>query len=572
MVMKNINYSYRNTARLRQIIKVFLRHGFGGIIDKLKLSEYISILSKIELFKQDIDDKKLTLPERIRLAFEELGPTFVKLGQLLSTRPDYVPAEYIQEFKKLQDNVPPFHHGEIEKIIKKEYGADVTTDKLFKSFNFKPIAAASIAQVHIATLHTGEEVAIKMQRPNIEKIIKQDIRILYKLASILENNLEESKLFDPMGLVNEFEKTILKELDFIAEASSIDKFRENFKNFKDIYIPKVYWDYTTHNILVIERIHGIELDEIVKIQEAGHNPKKVASIGLNCFCKQIMEDGFFHADPHPGNSMVMADGRVALIDYGITGYLDKDMMECLANIFIGYAEHDYDKLIETFFAMDILTDDKYLPLFKQDLKETSEPFYGRSLKHINMREVFDKIIQICIKHNIKLPRNLLLLFKTFLQIESLGRKLDPEVSVLETAKPYAKRLLEKGQDHHTILKKLKKEVTEMYSLIKIIPDNVNKVLVKLIDGKQRIELMHLGLDNIDTDLVRGINRITVGMIISASLMGSAWVISARSDILLINIVGIGKVSLTTLLGICGYNIATILGIWLVFSIIRSGKL
>ncbi|MBI5206237.1 MAG: AarF/ABC1/UbiB kinase family protein [Candidatus Firestonebacteria bacterium] len=573
MVVRKINYTYRNTARLRQIIKVFLKHGFGNFISKLDFGDIITVFNKIEFFKtSESEKKKLSMPERLRLAFEELGPTFVKLGQLLSTRPDYIPNEYIQEFKKLQDNVPPFHHSEIEKIIKKEYGPDAAVENVFKEFNNKPIAAASVAQVHIATLHSGEEVAVKIQRPNIEKIIRQDIRILYRIASMIEHNFEESKLFDPKGLVNEFEKTILKELDFVTEASSIEKFKVNFKNFHDIYIPAVYWDYTTSQILVIERIHGIELDEVDKMLAQGQDPKKVASIGLNCFCKQIMEDGFFHADPHPGNSMVMSDGRVALIDFGITGYLDNDLMENIANIFIGYSEHDYEKLVETFFSMGLLNEESDITLFKQDLKDVSEPFYGRSLNHINIKDIFDKIIQLCLKHNIKLPRDLLLLLKTFLQIESLGRKLDPETSVLETAKPYARRLLQKAQDPRIAIKNFKKDMSEFYSLMKIIPENVKKILLKLSEGKQRIELLHLGLESIDSDLVRGVNRITVGMIISASIMGSAWVISARSDILPIEIAGIGKISLTTLLGLCGYNIATILGVWLVISIVKSGKL
>ncbi|MEW6087451.1 MAG: AarF/ABC1/UbiB kinase family protein [bacterium] len=552
---------------------MFLKHGFRDFISKLNLAGYLPLAKTIELLNiYGNEEKKLTAPERFRLVFEELGPTFIKFGQLLSTRPDYIPSEYIKEFKKLQDDVPPFFQDEVKEILREEYGTEAGIDKIFKTFDFKPIAAASVAQVHLGTLRSGEEVAVKIQRPDIEEIIRQDIRILYRLASLIERNLEESRLLDPVGVVNEFEKTILKELDFITEASSIEKFRENFKNFKDIYIPTVFWDYTTRRILVIERVKGIELDEIKKIKESGRDPKKIADIGLNCFCKQIMEDGFFHADPHPGNSMLMDDGRIALIDFGITGSLDSEMMENIANVFIGYSEHDYEKLVKTFYKMDIINENTNISVFKQDLKDLSEPFYGRSLKHISIKEIFDKIMQTCLKHNIKLPRDLLLLFKTFLQIEALGRDLDPECSVLEKAKPYAVKLLERGQNPRIAMRNFKRDMAEIYSLMKIIPENFKKVLVQLSRGEQRFEIMHLGFDKINIDLVRGINRITMGIVVSASIIGSALVISSGAEILPVTVSGLGRVSLTTLIGLLGFTVSTILSLWLVISIIRSDKL
>lgn len=572
MVMDRIKSPFRNTVRLRQILKVFLRHGFRDFISKLNLEGYLPLAKTIELLNVFGDEeKKLTAPERFRMVFEELGPTFIKFGQLLSTRPDYIPAEYIYEFKKLQDNVPPFSRAEVEKIIKKEYGPDASVEQIFKTFDFKPIAAASVAQVHIGTLTSGEEVAVKIQRPDIEEMIRQDIRILYKLAGLVERNFEESRLLDPVGVVNEFEKTILKEMDFITEGTSIEKFRVNFKDFPGVYIPVVFWDYTTRRILVVERVNGLELDEVKKIKESGRDPKKVADIGLNCFCKQIMEDGFFHADPHPGNSMLMADGRIALIDFGITGSLDIELMENIANIFIGYSDHDYEKLVKTFGRMGIITEATNISVFKQDLKDLSEPFYGRSLKHISIKEIFDKIMQTCLKHNMKLPRDLLLLFKTFLQIEALGRDLDPDSSVLEKAKPYAVRLLEKGHNPGVAFKNFKKDMAEFYSLMKVIPENVKNVLVQLSKGKQRFEFMHLGFDKINLDIVRGINRITMGIVISASIIGSALVISSGTEVLPVTITGLGKVSLTTLIGLLGFTISTILSIWLVISIIRSDR-
>ena len=572
-VNKRPRYVFNDsTKRLAEIVGVFLRHGFSDVVAKLHLHHLEILFRRIEFLKHAEKEKKfLTVAQRIRLAFEELGPTFVKLGQLLSTRPDIFDSEYIEEFKKLQDEVAPFPFAQVKATIKEELGAGVS--ELFAEFSPEPIAAASIAQVHLARLHNGEKVAVKVQRPGIETLIQRDIKLMYRLAYLVERNVEDSELLNPVKIVDEFEKTIFKELDFTIEAASIEKFNRNFAQVREIYLPAVHWGLSSKSVLVVEHIDGLRLDDVQGMLARGIDPKRVALIGLRCFAKQILEDGFFHADPHPANSMVLPDGRVALIDFGIIGFLDKEMMTHIANVLMGYSEHDYNHIIEAFFEMGLLDDDMDMKSFRQDLIEVSEPFYGRSLKHIRIRDIFDKIVNLALKYRIALPHNLILLLKTLVQIESLGRSLDSEADVLGTLKPYARKLLQRAKFSPEIFKDLQYDLKDIGFHLKKFPGLTSKLLRQILANKQRLELYHLGFENIDRDFGRGINRLTVGLIISATLIAAAQIINSHNEIVLLTFPALGiQVSLTTLLGLIGYHVATVLGVWLIISIIRTTKL
>ena len=326
----------------------------------------------------------------------------------MSTRADLFPPEYIDELKKLQDRVPPVPFSEIKEVIEEELKRPLS--EIFKEFEPDPIAAASVAQVHRARLATGEELAVKVIRPGIDRKISQDIRLMYYLAEKIENNFEIGQILGGTNLVKEFERTIFKELDMFIEAGSIEKFAANFKDVDEIYIHRVYWEYTSRSVLVMEYIDGIKMDQVEAIKALGLDPKEIANIGLRSFSRQLMEFGYFHADPHPGNTLVMADGRVALVDFGITGYLDEQMMHQIANIFLGFADHDYDRVLEALWDAGIVDEETMdLKSFLIDLKDMSEPFYGRSLQTISVRDVYDQIMQLIYKYHIRLPRNILLL-------------------------------------------------------------------------------------------------------------------------------------------------------------------
>jgi ubiquinone biosynthesis protein len=375
--------------------------------------------------------------------------------------------------------------------------------------------------------------------------------------------------------VKEFERTIYKEIDMLIEAGSIEKFAYNFRDIDEVCIPKVYWDYTTKSILVMERIDGIKMDQIDELKAHGIDPKEIARIGLRSLSRQLMEFGFFHADPHPGNTIVMYDGRVGLVDFGITGYLDEEMMRQIANIFLGYAEHDYDLLLEAFLDVGLLDEETMdLDSFLIDLKDVSESFYGRSLQSISVRDVYDQIIYLALKYHIQLPRNLLLLLKTFVQTEALGKILGSDESLLEFTKPYARKLVKRGYDAKKMFKNIGRDTRYMGKYAKVMPKFVHDILKQASKGKQRIEIWHEGFQQFDTKLEKGLNRLTVGLVLSASILAAALVLNSAQKVMEfeISFLGLEAISLTGILGITGYVITTVLGVWLIIGIYRSGKL
>jgi ubiquinone biosynthesis protein len=518
---------------------------------------------------------RIPSPERLRSALEELGPSFIKLGQLMSTRADVFPPEYIEAFRKLQDSVPPFPFRQARRLVEKELKRPLA--EIFADFDPQPVGAASVAQVHRARLYSGEQVAVKIVRPGIDRIIQEDIRLMYYFAAKLEKVFDVARLLGAVNLVREFERTIFRELDMYIEAGSIEKFRGYFQNSEEIHIPGVHWDYTTRAILVLEYIEGVKMDDVAGITAYGIDPREIAMIGLRSFSRQLMEFGYFHADPHPANTIVMPDGRVGLVDFGITGYIDDEMMRQIAHLFLGYAEHDYDMVMEALENAG-LVDPKAIDLgsFRRDLKDLSEPFYGRALQTIAVREVYDQVIALVLKHRIRMPRNLLLLLKTFVQAEALGKILNSDANILEVTRPYAEKLLQRGYDTTKLLRNLGRETRNMGQYMRRVPQYVNDILRQVAHGEYQLEFSHRGFENFDRKIESGINRLTVGAIISASTIAAALILNSDKSVLefQLDFVGLDQytLSVTSLLGIAGYSIATVLGIWLIFSIFRSGKL
>ena len=557
--------------RLGKIIRILIKHGFGDITQRL--------FKKTETRSFDQGEKEwkpqngFPSPHRVRYVLEELGPSFIKLGQLLSTRADIFPHEYIEEFTKLQDQVPPVPFNYIRDIIQKELRRPL--EDIFAEFAREPIAAASVAQVHLAKLFSGEQVAVKVIRPGIDKEIKKDIHLMYTFAKRAEKTFEIARMIGVVNLVKEFERIIFKELDMSIEAGNIEKFAKNFKEVEEIHIPRVHWDTTTKSVLTMEHIPGIKMDQVDEIRAHGIDPKEIAMIGLRSFSRQLMDFGFFHGDPHSGNTIVMFDGRVALVDFGITGYLDHETMQHIANLFLGYAEHDYDLVMEALLDTELISEKATdLKSFRRDLMDTSEPFYGRSLQTVSVKEVYDQVIHLVYKYKIHLPRNLLLLFKTFIQTEALGKILGSDASLLEVTKPYAKELLKRSYISKSFLRNIRKDTLAMGEHMKVVPKLVHDILDQTAKGKQRIELRHTGFQKINIHLIKSINRLIIGIVISASLIAGAMVLNASQHVfsMTFNLFGFEKVPLTALLGLTGYVIATFLAIWLIIMILRSGKL
>ena len=370
--------------------------------------------------------------------------------------------------------VPPVSFEEVKAVIERELKRPLS--EIFAEFDEKSIAAASVGQVHIAKLYSGEKVAVKIIRPGIDRRIKDDLRLMYFLAGKAEKALEIGRVIGATNLVREFERNIIRELDMMIEAGSIEKFARNFEEVEEIYIPKVHWGYTTRSVLVMEHIEGIKMDHVDEIRAAGIDPNEVAMIGLRSFSRQLMLYGFFHADPHPGNTIVMYDGRVSLVDFGITGYLDEETMRQIANLFLGYAEHDYNMIMDALMDAGLINEDMDLKAFRVDLKDVSESFYGRSLRHISVRDVYDQMMDLVLKYHVRLPRNLLLLLKTFIQTEALGKILGSDASILEVTRPFAKKLLQRGLNTQSMLRNLDREGRKLSGYTRSIPKHLNDIL------------------------------------------------------------------------------------------------
>jgi ubiquinone biosynthesis protein len=516
---------------------------------------------------------RIPSPGRIRLALEELGPSFIKLGQLMSTRADIFPPAYIEEFRKLQDSVAPFPFRQARRVVETELKRPLS--EVFADFEPTPRGSASVAQVHKAKLYSGEQVAVKIIRPGIDRIIHKDIRLMYYFAGKLEKWFQVARLLGAVNLVQEFERTIFRELDMYIEAGSIEKFVTLFADSDEIHIPRVHWDYTTRAVLVMEYVDGCKMDDIAAIKAYGIDPRDIAMIGLRSFSRQLMEFGFFHADPHPANTIVMPDGRVGLVDFGITGLIDEALMRQIANLFLGYAEHDYDMVMDALEAAGLLGKPaRDLDALRRDLMEISEPFYGRSLQSVSVREVYDQVIALVLTHQLRLPRNLLLLLKTFIQAEALGKILHSDANILEVTRPYAEKLVQQGYDTHKLFKTIGRETRTLGQYARRMPRYVNDILRQAAKGEYHLEFRHKGFEQFDRKLERGINRLTVGAVISASTIAASLILNSSQKILEFKLPFFGHptLSVTAALGITGYVIATVLGIWLILSIFRSGRL
>jgi ubiquinone biosynthesis protein len=557
--------TYKSVNRAKEIINVFLKYGFGRIIDQIHFQRFIPLRTRIKTFGQWPALKGPTVPERLRMAFSELGPTFIKLGQLLSARPDLITKPFADEFKKLQDEVPPFPTQKAKQIIEEETGRSI--DSIFLSFHDTPVAAASVAQVHHATLLDGSEVIIKVQRPDVHEQIDSDIVILSTLANLLDRYVAESRFFNPKGIVEEFSRTIRKELNFAEEARNCERFRKNFEDSSDIYIPRVYTDFVTEKILVMEKIRGVRIDDTAGIEAMGLDRSHLAKKGVNAYFKQILEDGFFHADPHPGNIFVMSDGKIGLMDFGIVGRVSSELREIIANTLLALINKDFDKLVDQYIELGYVPEEldlgDFRKEFKADISDFLEPLYGLTLKELNFAEYVDTITHLSLKHHMKIPSDLLLINKAMLIVENICRELDPDFDFISAAEPYAAKLVRQRISPSWIYEKAQKNIEEVADFASVFPKQLRQIIRKVLRDDIHMKLTHIGLDKLIRDMDRSSNRIAFSLVVSAIILSSAIMHAA----------GVGpKIFGMSVLANISFIAAFFLGLWLLISIIRSGRL
>jgi len=506
--------------RLIHINFVLARHGLDEIILATHLFRPFRFLYYMAPWNW-IPRKRGPRGVRIRRALEELGPIYVKFGQILSTRQDLLPDDIAQELTHLQDDVPPFPGSVAKAQIEKEFGQPVAI--LFEQFDETPLASASIAQVHTARLKDGTEVVIKVLRPNVRHFIERDVNLLYTVAELAERYWQTGRRLRPCEVVAEFEKTLYDELDLLREAANASQLRRNFAGTNLLYVPEVYWDYCRPEIMVMERIRGIQISDIKGLRASGIDLKQLSERGVEIFFTQVFRHNFFHADMHPGNIFVRQDGRYMAVDFGIMGTLNPVDQRYLAENFLAFFNRDYRRVAELHVESEWVPDGTRVDEFESAIRTVCEPIFEKPLKEISFGNVLLRLFQTARRFNMEVQPQLVLLQKTLLNIEGLGRQLYPELDLWQTAKPFLERTMSEQLGTRALLRNLRENVPAWSSAVPELPLLAHRVLEQASTGKLQIEWRSEELRRLRRE-VRRANRRTVGAVTGSGLLLSAAVI------------------------------------------------
>ena len=553
--------TFRNLGRYREILTILFKYGFGELIDTLKIEQYLEISLQMLFKKQPKNLEKLSRPERIRLVFEELGPTFIKFGQILSTRPDLIPYEYAKELEKLQDDVPPFEYNEVRRIIWEDFGQSV--DALFQAFEEKPMAAASIGQVHRATLVNGEEVVVKVQRPDIRKIIEVDLEIMLHLGYLMERHLEEFDIQHPTRLVSIFARTIEKEINYKIEAANTEHFGRQFLDNQTIYIPKAYHDLTTNRVITMEYVKGIKASEIVTLREEGYDLVEIADRGASLLMDQFFVQGFFHADPHPGNILILPENVICYVDFGMMGRINRRERHDFADLIMYIVRRNEKKVVDVILKLVEVHGPVNRSELESDVAELIDSYLGLPLKHLEVGPIMQQLLELVSRHKLCLKPNLYLVVKAAATVEGLGRVLNPDFEFVEHAEPFIKKLQLERYHPQNIAGELLESGAEMFELLKEIPGELREILRLTRQGRIKIEFEHRGLESLLTHLDRTSNRIAFAIVIAAQVVGSALIVLADVP---------PKWYGIPVIGLLGFLVAVIMGFWLLISMLRHGRM
>ena len=551
---------FRHFRRYRQIVGVLVKYGFGHILSQMRIFTFLK-LGKRFLVREKREIEELGYAQRIRLAMEELGPTFVKLGQVLSMRPFLIPLELVIELTKLQDEVAPFPFPIVKEIIESELKAPL--EELFAEFNPVSIASASLAQVHKAKTKEGDEVVVKVQRPGIKKIIDTDMEILRDLANLLVKYIPESEQYDPQGIVEELARTFRREIDFKNEGRNIEIFAHNFKGDHTVKVPKVSWDKTASHVLTMEYIHGIKVSNLAELEKARLDRKIIARNAGRALFKQIFIDGFFHADPHPGNLFILEGNVIAPLDFGMMGRLSETLMDELSDLLIAIVTWNPKGIVKVYQKAGVLSEGTDFKSLETDLTEFLYRYHRIPLARIDMKSLINDAFDLIHRHKIKIQSELMLFGKALATYEEVGRMLDPEFDFVTEMIPYVKKLSRRKFRPKIILRDITTTLQDLRDLLVPLPFDLQMITEKLRKGELGFSLQHKGLEKFILEMERSSNRISFSLIIAALIVGSSLIMRLEVGPYLFGY---------PLLGIFGYVFAGILGIWLVIAILRSGRI
>jgi ubiquinone biosynthesis protein len=548
----------RNVRRLSEIAQVAVKHGFGYFFERHRLTDLFPWIDR-----DGRDETPSDRGRRLREMLEELGPTFVKFGQLLSTRPDIVPPDVVVELQKLQDDVRPIPFAEVERVVREELG--LTIEQAFLEFDELPTAAASIGQVHHALLPNGERVAVKVQRPNAPRQIESDISLLFQAARLAKERVRALDFIDAEQVVDEFARSIRGELDYRAEARNAEVFRRNFAGNPEVKIPRVFWSYTRRRVLALELLEGTQLADIDVASLSAAERRDLAYRAAEIWMTMIFRHGFFHGDPHPANVFVLTDGGViGLVDFGQVGKLTDDDMSKLTRLFIDAANERVDVLPRRLAELGVRYPREREEEFAEELREIYYRYYGVSLADVDPLQVIREAFDLIYSMNLRLPTRFVLLDKAIATLASVGIELYPDFNVFEVAKPYARNLLVERFSPERVLARARKESGDLARIGVAFPYQVSDFMEQIRDGQIEVGFVHKGLDDFMHKVDVAFNRLVIALIVVGGLIGSS-------------LIGIFSkhgpfVAGVNFLSFIGFLLSGALGIWLLWAVIRSGRL
>ncbi len=551
-----ISSGIRDLERVSRVVNVLFRNGLGYFIQKYGLKAHLPFSKKIAFHKYAEPDS----PEsRLRKSFEELGGAYVKLGQMLSLRPDLVPESLCAEFAKLQDKVPPFSPAKAKEIIEKELGKPLK--KVFSTFSDKPIGAASVSQVHYAVLKNGKKVVVKVQRPGAEDAFKADIDIIYHVAARLEKSKAFGK-YSPMAIAKEFERYTKNELNFLVEAGNIEQFYENLKDAEYVRIPKLYRDYTSKRVLTMEYIHGRKLSDLIRDKKEFPKEKVLSSI-INTCLKQVFEQSVFHADLHPGNILVLEKGSIALLDFGIVGSLTPYLRKEGVKLYVALVNRDIDGVVNQLLLIGRPEPGADLEKFKSDVNDIVSGWYGSEMRQVRVTHMLHRLFDSCIKNSIKMPPDMVLLAKALLTAEGTGMMLNPRFNFVKESQAYVQGYLKKKAISKESFANFMRKSQDIAEVLEMIPSETLSVLQRIKQGVVKIDIEDTDLKRLASDIDRSSNRLSYAMIMAALIIGGALLMHSGTGP---DFWGMSFPSLII------YTIAGFMGIMLLASIVKEGSI
>lgn len=552
-IVTSIKRKYKSVSRYNEILKVLITYGFEDLVQQLEEHKRYTFLRNLIPKQSRIDALQFTKWEKMRLVCEELGPTFIKFGQILSNRPDLIPFELVLEFEKLQDRVPPMPDYRVKEVVVSELKKDI--DDLFAWFDPHPFASASMAQVHKVTLHSGKRVALKIQRPGIKDVILEDIKVMYTIAEILENRIPSLKSFDPVGLVKNFETSILKELDFINESINIQRFYNNLAEDDSIEqfaeAPRVYRNFTTEKVLAMEFMAGIKIDRLEELKAKGFNTKIIARRLCISFFKQIFEYGFFHADPHPGNLLVLPNRHIGYLDFGMMGTILPRDIKIFGQLFNSIDNRDVKKIIHVIQQLSDSTVIQDMRGLEFDINEFVEKYYVRDVHDNEMSTVLLELKDIIVAHGLKVPTYFYLFARALVTLEGVLEKLDPKLDQFEMVRPYLSRSITRNLSPIVMGKKVFNSIYELTDYMEEFPRDLKNAIRKINKGEIKVDLTHKGVDPLIHTFKRLTTHLISAFIMVALIIGSSLFIISKIPPLWndVSIIGIFGIVLTVILGL-----------------------